>query len=248
MRYSILVLTLVLGAFASTATAQEIPEPNTNSIVAPVRTGNAIDSFARLRLFPALGTVGMGGLLDLSAAYRFQAPVVVGIELSPLGVGVARAGNISNYAANINVGVDTRFFEMRLGFGSASVNSFDSNLLTQTQTSGFASYQMARIGASDGLNMQFRTRVSVVNDRFEVTAGGGSIQIPITADIALIADIEVAESTYATGGGGVRYRLYGEEGQRRALFLSGTLGAASIESGSTSYGGPAIGGAIQWRE
>lgn len=247
MRRLTLFLVLTVTALSSTAVAQEIPDAPTHSRIAPERVGNVIDSSARLRLFPALGTIGVGGLLDLSAAYRFSAPVVVGIELTPLALGVARSGNIASYAANVNVGLDTRYFEMRLGFGSACVSTLVPGH-ARALTSAFASYQMARIGAADGLNVQFRTRISIVDDRFEVTGGGGSFQIPITDDLALIADFDFANRAYATGGGGVRYRLHGEEGERHALFLSGTLGASYLDSGTRSYGGPAIGGAIQWRE
>ncbi len=250
--YKWVLVVCLVGVASSTALAQEHEESGVPNRIAPPRVGNVLEASARLRAFPTLDAIGAAGLVDASLAYRFSGPFVVGAEVTPIGIGVANTGNALTYDWNVNAGVDTRYFELRLGFGSATVNDYvvqtpglGGNYVRET---GFSSYQRARVGSVDGLNVTFFTRVTTENERFTLSGGGGTIQIPINDDWAFIADASGSNSGYAAGGAGVRYRVFGQAGQARALYVSGTIGGASIHSGEVEYGGPALSGGVEWRQ
>jgi hypothetical protein len=152
-----------------------------------------------------------------SATYRFEAPIVVRAELSPLGVGVGNSQtvninstNSSNTvvvaAAHVLVGIDSPFIEVAVGGGGASLgNAFSP---TGASNTGRASIvEEGRFGARDGLALHVQSIQSITvaaNNQFQFGSFVMSVQVPLTPKVMLIA----------RGGGGNVGDLFGDLGAR----------------------------------
>jgi hypothetical protein len=257
------------------------PAPPKPSLMAPPRRGGLWELSALAGAFINLGPVAGGAMGWASATYRFEAPIVVRAELSPLGVGVGNSQtvninstNSSNTvvvaAAHVLVGIDSPFIEVAVGGGGATLgNTFSS---AGTPNAGGASIvEEGRFGARDGLALNVQSITVAANNQFQFGSFVMSVQVPLTPKVMLIA----------RGGGGNVGDLFGDLGARvivqgdggpDTIALTGFFGGMGFDTqscsvaqtaplppnglapleggnscGSTSLGGPSLGGGVEWR-
>ncbi len=272
----------VAPAPAVEATEPARPAPPKPSLMAPPRRGGLWELSALAGAFINLGPVAGGAMGWASATYRFEAPIVVRAELSPLGVGVGNSQtvninstNSSNIvvaaAAHVLVGIDSPFIEVAVGGGGATLgNTFSP---TGTPNAGGVSIvEEGRFGARDGLALNVQSITVAANNQFQFGSFVLSVQVPLTPKVMLIA----------RGGGGNVGDLFGDLGARvivqgdggpDTIALTGFFGGMGFDTqscsvapqpaplppnglapmeggstcGSTSLGGPSLGGGVEWR-
>jgi len=220
-----------------------------------------------------LGPVAGGATGWASTVYRFEAPIVVRAELSPFGIGIGNSQTVnisaqgsnpsrtlSVAAAHLLVGVDTRFIEVALGAGGATLGNQTFGSTGTPPTGGPSIVEEARVGARDGLALNVESVTVAANSQFQFGSFVASIQIPLTQKVMLVA----------RGGGGNVGLLFGDLGARLVVqgdggpgtvALTGFFGGAGIDFQScssplidnggtcvsTSLGGPSLSGGVEWR-
>jgi hypothetical protein len=267
------------GAPSAEEPSSESPSPAQHephwSQLAPPRDGGTWELSALAGAFVNLGPSSGGLTAWLDAVYRFEAPIVVRLELAPLGFGFGNSvmtqttgvgngnpgGSIAVGSLQALVGVDTQFLELAVGGGASTLGDTQANTANGAPSTGGASVvAAARFGAHDGLAFNFEGVVVGANSAFRLATVVTSLQIPLSRTVMLIA----------RGGGGNMGVLYGDlgarvvvagEGGRGTVALTGFFGGAGIDfqgcnsafSGVAitcpyaSLGGPSVGGGIEWR-
>jgi hypothetical protein len=241
------------------AEAGAAARPASRGIAAPPRHGSIWEIQANTRGFLAIGNIGFGLLSGGSATYRFDAPVSVTGELSPLGIATGKQGAIGTAAAHAIVGLDTHLFELGLGLGGATLNSpsVDKN-------SSLSFAQAVRIGARDGTAFFGRSNIIVDNDRFAIGSIAMSGQVVINPRWWFLINGGGGPIGFAYGDLGVRYMIHGDLGSG-SFFITGTAGGAGMfksvrklttlpggttyyqRTKSADYAGPALGLGLEWR-
>ncbi|MDB4995035.1 MAG: hypothetical protein JWM74_2467 [Myxococcaceae bacterium] len=234
-------------------------KPASRGLAAPPRHASLWEIHAGTRAFLPIGNIGFGLLGSGSVAYRFDAPVAVYGELTPLGIAGGKQGTIGTAAAHGIVSLDTHLFEIGLGLGAATLNSPSADKATSPS---FA--QLARIGARDGTAFFGRSNIIVDNDKFAIGSITMTGQFAVSPRVWFMVDGGGGPIGFAYGDLGIRYMLHGDLGPG-SFFITGTAGGAgefkSIRKlttlpGGTSYyqrtksadyGGPALGVAFEWR-
>ena len=220
------------------ALARPTSAPLTASMFTSPRLPGLWDLRFALRPFLALGTVGFGMVDELRATWRFEAPVAVHAMVEPLGLGIADAGNILALAGNVVVTYDSALFEVGLGLGWSAVNG---DLLTSSYDSGSGtgSYefkrvkhglslaQLARLGATDGLNLSIFNSFILHDDEFKYGGTRVSVQVPVDERLWFVMTGGGGLAGYAFGEIGLRVLVTGN-GDRGTVFLTPTLGAAGL--------------------
>ncbi|MGA7120532.1 MAG: hypothetical protein WBY94_10565 [Polyangiaceae bacterium] len=255
--------------------APEAPPKEPESVVAPPRHGGLWELSLTSSAFVAFGSLGVGVLGSASVAYRFEAPFVLRAEVSPFGVGgpssttsccangqiTSTSGSaVSVFAAHVLAGLDTQFVEVGLGVGGASVNE-NTNSAGAPATGSLTIVQSARIGAHDGLALNFQSSAIAINNQFNLGYFTMSLQIPVSAKAMLIARGGGGNVGFGYGDLGVRVLVRGNGG-KGTLALTGYAGVDLIQENLCSTNpdppfsnscntatlvGPALGGAVEWR-
>jgi hypothetical protein len=249
------------------------PEATRPSLMAPLRRGGLWELSAMAGVYINLGPVAGGATGWASTVYRFEAPIVVRAELSPFGIGIGNSQTVnisaqgsnpsrtlSVAAAHLLVGVDTRFIEVALGAGGATLGNQTFGSTGTPPTGGPSIVEEARVGARDGLALNVESVTVAANSQFQFGSFVASIQIPLTQKVMLVA----------RGGGGNVGLLFGDLGARLVVqgdggpgtvALTGFFGGAGIDVQScssplidnggtcvsTSLGGPSLSGGVEWR-
>lgn len=257
------------------AKARETNKELTSSHVMPPRIGGNWGLGFALRPFLPLDDLGIGTVSDAFIEYHFNAPLVIGLLIEPLGIGFAGDGNVVSIAGNIFAAYDTDAFQIGLGIGWTAVNSeFTSSSLSSSDyedgidtdfdrvQSGLSIIQVARLGSKDGLHLSAHNTFILYNDDFYYGGTRGTIQIPLGRTYTwLILQGGGGLSGYGFGEIGLRVLLSGN-GDSDSLFVTPSLGGAVL-SGETeydcgytteetcyrdvTYGGPMIGFSVEWR-
>lgn len=227
--------------------------PVTQSIVAPPRVGGTYEVKAMLRPFFTLGAVGFGMLTDLALGYRFERPIYLGVLLAPLGFAVGDGNKILAALAQAVVALDLPLFSVGFGIGLGTPNdSFGGD-------GAFATMQLVRLGALDGLNVEVHNTLMVYADEFRYGATRGTVQIPLSPRWWLLLRGGGGPVGYGFGEAGLRVRVQGN-GRRGSIFLNATVGGgALIEervsdspscpgcTADVTRGGPLAGIGVEWR-
>jgi hypothetical protein len=157
--------------------------------MAPPRRGRLWELSWTAGVFLNLGEIGGGALGGASAVYRFDAPIVVRAELAQLGVGIGHSGantyNGFNYtstdnptgsmavaAAHLLVGLDTRFVEVALGSGGATIAAGPAN-------GGVSIVQEGRLGARDGLAFNTEIVTVAANEQIQFGSFCGTLHVAV---------------------------------------------------------------------
>ena len=258
----------------------EAPPKEPESVVAPPRRGGLWELSLTSSAFVAFGSLGVGVLGSASVAYRFEAPFVLRAEVAPFGIGgpstttsccgntqtpggfgqSTTSGAVSVFAAHVLVGLDTQFVEIALGVGGASVNE-NTNSAGTAQTGSVTIVESARIGARDGLALNFESSAIAINNQFNLGYFVTSVQIPVSAKAMLIARGGGGNVGFGYGDLGVRVLVRGNGG-KGTLALTGYAGVDLIQENLCSTNpdphfsnacntatlvGPSLGGGVEWR-
>jgi hypothetical protein len=235
------------------APAAQRPEARP-SLIAPPRRVDLWELAIDARSFLPIGNIGFGTVGAASLTRRFDIPLSVRGELSPLGVGFGKQGTIGTAAGHAIVALDTQLFEAGLGIGAATLNDPSG-----TESSSISFAQSIRIGARDGLSLGMRSNVVVDRDRFALGSLTGDGQIPIAQRWWLLIRGGGGPIGFAYGDLGVRYLIAGDGGPD-SIYLAASAGGAGIlrdracpafpapcTRKSASYAGPALGLGVEWR-
>ena len=187
-----------------------------------------------------------------------------GFAGGPTG-GTSKGGAITVFGAHLLLGLDTHFVEVGLGIGGATVNQNLRNVPGAgggTPDTGAASIvEAARIGAHDGLALTFESSAIAANGQFDLGYFVSTVQIPLSTTAMLILRGGGGRVGFAYGDVGVRVLVRGDGG-KGSIALTGYAGGAAImvdlcstnpdppftsSCNSSSLGGPALGGAVEWR-
>jgi hypothetical protein len=221
------------------------------SLLAPPRRTDITELAADARVFLPIGNLGFGALSSLSVTHRFDAPVAIHGELSPLGVAAAKQGLIGTAAANAIVAFDVHLFEVGIGIGAATLND---PLGTAESSVSFPQY--ARLGARDGLSFGIRSNVVINRDKFELGSLSGDGEIPLGQRWWLAIRGGGGPIGFAYGDLGVRYLIFGELGPGSLLFVGSVGGAGIFKTRACAfpcnhlnadYAGPSLGFGLEWR-
>jgi hypothetical protein len=258
------------GDLSQSETRNETPSKETPSLVAPPRRGDLWELSFLTGAFLALGsTLGGGTLGSASVTYRFGAPIVLRASLSPFGIAgpspSSGGGAITTFGAHVLVGLDTQFVEVGLGVGGATVNQNTnqnfSNPIVTPDTGGVTIVEAARIGAHDGLALNFETSAISANGQFNLGYFVSSVQIPVSRTAMLVIRGGGGVVGFAYGDIGVRVLVAGDGG-KGTIALTGFAGGAAImvdlcstnpdppnatSCNNGTLAGPSLGGGIEWR-
>jgi hypothetical protein len=224
------------------------------SLVAPHRRSDIWEMAIDARLFLPIGNIGVGTVGGASLTRRFDIPLSIRGELSPLGVGFGKQGTIGTAAGHAIVALDTQLFEAGLGLGAATLNDPSG-----TAPSSISFAQSIRVGARDGLSLGMRSNIVVDRDKFALGSLTGDGQIPIAQRWWLLIRGGGGPIGFAYGDFGVRYLIVGDGGAD-SIFVGASAGGAAIfksracppfpapcTRASASYAGPALGLGVEWR-
>ena len=226
----------------------------TESKVAPPRVDGAWEIKANLRPLIPLETLGFGLFLDASAAYRFEAPVVLRLLIEPLAFAATGEDSPAVFSGHLMAGLDLSLFELGFGLGVSTVNG------ERDTTAAFSIHQGVRLGALDGLHLEVHNTLLYYDSEFHYGATQGTIQIPLASSWWLLFRGGGGMIGSAYGEGGLRIRLRGN-GHHKSIFLTATIGWGMVykeypQATSTSgmynnsdatYHGPTVGLGIEWR-
>ncbi len=228
----------------------------TESIVAPPRVGRTWEVKANLRPLIPLGSLGFGLFLDASAAYRFEAPVVLRLLIEPFAFAATEDKSPVVFSGHFMAGLDLRLFELGFGIGVSTVNE------ERDTDVAFSIHQGVRLGALDGLHLEVHNTLLVYDSEFHYGATQGTIQIPLASSWWLLFRGGGGMLGSAHGEGGLRIRLRGN-GRHKSVFITATIGwgmvykdyprqTTSSPTGvyvnpDANYNGPTVGLGIEWR-
>ena len=201
------------------------PAPPAPSIWAPPRPRGL--TRVELVVRPFFGVTGntWGMVDDARVEHDFVRPFLLGVELAPLAIAHAADGtgaiaHLRAYAAWV-----TDF--LALGFGAGvRLRRFGTD-------DGVTLAPTLRLGALDGLNLRLVYDDSIARNRFtgRPTLGfssfTGTLQVPLTARLAAVADGGVSTDVWVYASLGLRQRLAGEGGPG-TWYVSGAFGVAWI--------------------
>lgn len=226
--------TVPLGTSARRTTA-----PVTASRWVPPRPAGAWHVSFTVRPFLALGDLGAGTVSDAAIGVRLEPDIHVLALFEPVGIGLAREGNIFAGAGNLFVGYDTRFFEVALGAGWSVINEADSGVdtdgdgifdrLRDSAGSGFSLAQLARLGSEDGIHLTARNTFLLYDDEFHYGGTVGEVLFPVSDRAGIFGRGGGGESGFGFGELGLRLLLRGNGGPD-SVFVSASLGGAELSS------------------
>ncbi len=262
--------------------------PKQPSLTAPERTPGFETYVAATGFFGSQNAAGVGGLYGWAHAnYRFQWPIVLRAEATPLGFAGPRidtlgssksSGGLASVAAGqVLLGLDTRYFELAMGPGGATVNepptqdttvqfgapspfgsSAPASAPRATTSPTFA--QAIRVGVYDGLSFEFETAI-ITADSVRLGFAQASFKIPVTQAVAIVLRGGGGHVGFGYADFAVRARVRGDNGKGTvALWFSGGVAHFGLDlcttnpdppfttaCNSSSITGPSLGLGLEWR-
>lgn len=204
---------------------------------------------------PFLGLEGTSKPVGLMADAFFQwylpqAPVVISVTGAPLGV--VFNGFEPHYPGVLvaTAAYTTDYFEIGLGVGALYGNPGPCGfpLGACEVNTGFTINQVLRLGALDGLNLEWHSSIFMRPQQFVFGVGRGSINVPLSSRLGLFGAGGGGENGWAFGEFGVRTAV-GGAGGRGTMILSASLGVSAIFDGPSREMilGPAVSFGSEWR-
>lgn len=234
------------------------------STMFPARHGGVGSVGATVRPLLPLGTIGIGGIAQLSAEYHFDAPVQIGLVVEPLAGAVTNDRNVGNLGVTGYAAYDHDYFALGLGVGVTDLTEvvYGNDGQLSGQKRAFLLAQLVRLGALDGLHLVVRNGFAVVNDEFDFNGTIARIQYPLSENLALFGSGGAAQG-FAYGELGLRFRAFGT-GAADTLFVELSAGGGKVDGvvdypdcdptggagfckGIESYGGPLVGAGVEYR-
>ena len=189
------------------------------------------------RPFFPLDYLGLGVLSEAAFTTYLDAPISLGLRLSPLGLAfTSQAGNLVTFAAVAMVAYDSQYFKFGLGAGAASVEAVGGedlpwggyvptegeDLQPVDRTVTLQISQEVRLGALDGLHGMLINHMAIADERWQ---WGG---LELAAQIPMSAFIQEYDRTWVLvrgGGSPTSGQAYFEAGLRLLLSGSGLEGS-----------------------
>jgi hypothetical protein len=224
------------------------------------------------RPFLGLSTSGfpVGMLVDGYVVWTPRdLPIAVLLEAAPAGF--ALFSQDAHYPIALAAGVTyvTDWFEVGLGGGALIGNegpctddgpTYDS---VCEQNTGATFNQFLRLGALDGVHLQWESSIFARAGGFVLGTGRAEVAIPVSSRVGLFGGGGVGENGWAFGEIGVR-SMFGGTGGPGTTVLSASLGGAGVFDGrgeehtddlNPGYryyvqevvAGPAVGFGMEWR-
>jgi hypothetical protein len=255
MKHSILCALVASALLPSSALAQVAPQEP--SLIAPPRR-SGWEFAVTPRLFLSLERLAVGTITDLTVVHRFAAPVALRVGVEPLS-GAIGQGSFASFNGYAGASFDTRFFEVGLDLGLATINGNDG---MGGNSLRFEVGQRMRIGVADGLHLAVRSRVYTGDTRFRWSGIVVSAQVPITRGVALVARGGAGADGFALGEIGARVRVRGDGGAGTLTlvpsagygFTEGAMQCASVAQaggptwcGNIEQSGPMVGLGVDYR-
>lgn len=225
--------------------------PLTERLLAPRRAPFQIRAGFEVR--PFLGLQGqskpVGLMLDAYAHwYLSDVPVVLSIVGAPLGI--AFNTQEAHYPGTVAVtaAYATDYFEIGLGVGALYGNVGPCELNVCEVNTGFTINQVLRLGAIDGLHLEWHSSIFSRPNQFVFGVGRGEIAVPLNSRLTLFGAGGGGENGWATGEFGVRTAV-GGAGGRGTVILAASLGVSGIFDGPSHENviGPAVSFGAEWR-
>ena len=227
----------------------------THSTMAPPRVEGIWEIHGGLRPFLSLEYLAVGALADAAVVYRAAGPWAIHAAASPVAF-VVGSQPVFNYNLMVTGAYDSRWFELGLGIGAASVrNSGDE------PADAFSFGQYARLGTRDGVHVEVQNTFLLGRDRFRFGSTNGALQIPVSPAAALVFRGGGGVTGYAFGEAGLRIRVRGN-GDHGTLYLTPTVGGVNVVGGRrecampdsgycyasrVEHGGPLVGIGVEYR-
>ena len=224
------------------------------------------------RPFFGLSTSGfpVGALVDGYVVWTPRdIPLAVLVETSPAGF--AFFSSDTHYPIALAAGVTyvTDWFDVGLGGGAligAEGPCFDGepgDAFICEQNTGATFNQFLRLGALDGVHLQWESSIFARSGGFVLGTGRGELAVPVSSRVGLYGGGGVGENGWAFGEIGVR-SMFGGTGGPGTTILSASLGGAGVfdgrgekhtDAGNPGYvyytqdvvSGPAVGFGMEWR-
>jgi hypothetical protein len=204
-------------------------------------------------------------------------PVAVFAELAPAAGALFAATAHYPVTAALGASYVTDWFEVGLGAGALVGNEgpcvpaadepvpagATEGFVCEVNT-GFTFNQFLRLGALDGIHLQWSSSIFARAGGFVLGTGRGEFAVPVSSRVGLYAAGGVGENGWGFGEVGVR-SMFGGTGGPGTVILSASLGAAAVFDGpgrlvtwSSEFGvvqtweqesvsGPAVGFGMEWR-
>jgi hypothetical protein len=214
--------------------------------VAPPRRGRILSLAVGVAGWLPTSPLGVSVFVDLEAIYRFGFPLTIRAKLAPIGFAFAAFGNVFATSFAGLASVDLDYFEIGLGPGAMSLNTFEGPKTT------FLLAPFLRIGSIDGLGIWLQGDISVIDHMPQAEWQGaglsGEIQIPVSDRWALRFRGGGSIAGWGRADGGVRWRVTGDGG-RHTVYVSGwaCLGGMFFTPSAITYLGPGLGAGLEWR-
>jgi hypothetical protein len=224
------------------------------------------------RPFFGLSTSGfpVGALVDGYVVWTPRdLPIAVLVQASPAAFSVLSSE--AHYPQTLAAGVTyvTDWFEVGLGGGALIGNEGPCTDTTPDQGSvceqntGATFNQFLRLGALDGVHLQWESSIFARSGGFVLGTGRGELAVPVSSRVGLYGGGGVGENGWALGEIGVR-SMFGGTGGPGTTILSASLGGAGVfdgrgqrrvdplNPGYVGYvqevvAGPAVGFGMEWR-
>lgn len=203
---------------------------------------------------PFLGLQGqskpVGVMLDAYLQwYLHPIPVVLSLSGAPLSVAFNSAEAHYPGVLAFTAAYATDFFEIGLGVGALYGNPGPCEpLLGCEVNTGFTINQVLRLGALDGLNLEWHSSIFSRPNQFVFGVGRGVIAVPLNSRLSLFGAGGGGENGWAMGEFGVRTAVGGAGGSG-TIILSASLGVSGIFDGPSRelVLGPAVSFGAEWR-
>lgn len=206
---------------------------------------------------PFLGLEGttkpVGFLIDAYGAYYPDSlPLSVMVAIAPAGFVINGAEPHYPVTIHATIAYSTDYFEIGLGGGALLGNQgpcFSNGVSTPCEVNTGATFnQRLRLGAYDGLHLEWSSSIFARPDHFVFGVGRGELAVPLTSHLGLFGAGGGGENGWAFGEFGMR-TAFGGAGASGTLVLSASLGYSSIFDGPNRefVGGPAVGFGMEWR-
>lgn len=203
------------------------------------------------------GSKPVGVLTDAFVAYTFSSiPLTLAAMIEPLGFALNAVEAHYPVTLGVTASYTTDYFEVGLGAGALIGNQGPCNQIGPDgvrtsgceMNNGYTINQRLRLGAVDGLHLEWHSSVFSRPDRFVFGVGRGEIAVPLTSRLSLFGDGGGGENGWAFGELGVRTYVLGA-GAPGTVILSASLGYAAIFDGpGREYvRGPSVAFGAEWR-
>ncbi len=255
------------GDIAATGDLIELTtEPLSERLALPRRAPFTWRAGFLIRPFLGLnsGSKPVGVLADGFVTYTFaELPLTLGVALEPLGFALNSADRHYPVTTSATAAYTTDYFEIGLGAGAlvgnsgpcpTIMNSAGAFITTCEVNTGFTINQTLRLGALDGLHLEWHSSVFSRPEGFVFGVGRAEAAVPLTSRLSLFAGGGAGENGWGFGELGVRTFISGA-GAPGTIIFSASLGGAGIFDGHYSVNGsqnetvagPSVAFGAEWR-